>query len=131
MFKKKQWIYSLIALVILLTGMCVDEVKADSVFLCPQTAVITNVGKADAVLTDVVVEPTELLCTRNSITGSQITAQITSCRRTIKLSMVFLCIAVFSLLLSNFYTAERITEFPRLCVQSVVLNYIHNADGKK
>lgn len=131
MFKNKKWICNFIALFILLTGMCFDEVKADSFFPCPEVAVLTSERTADAVLTDVDVEPTELLCTRNSITGSQIAAQITSGRRTIKLAMIFLCVAVFSLLLSNFYMTERVTELPRLCARTVVVNYIHNTDGKK
>lgn len=131
MFKNKQWICNLIALIILLTGMCMDEVKADSIFARPQTAVLVNLETADAVLTGVDVEPTELLCTRNAITSSQIVAQITNGRRTIKLSMIFLCVAVFSLLLSNFYATERIPEFPRLSARTAVLNYIHNTDGKK
>lgn len=131
MFKNKQWICNFIALVILLTGMCFDEVKADSILLCPQSAVITGLETVDAVLTDVDVEPTELLCTRDSITGSQIAAFITNGRRTIKLSMVFLCVAVFSLLLSNFYTVERIAAFPRLSMRNAVLKFIHNTDGKK
>ena len=131
MFKNKQWICNLIALVILLTGMCVDEVRADSIFSYPQTTQVIGLGIIDEVLTDVDMEPTELLCTRNSITSSQVAAQITNIRRTVKLSMVFLCVAVFSLLLSNFYTAERVVEYPCLSVRTAVLNYIHNTDGKK
>lgn len=127
----KQWICNFIALIILLTGMCVDEVKADSIFLFSQTAVMTNVKAADAVITDVEMEPTQLLCMRNTVSGSQIAAQITNVRKTIKLSMVFLCVAVFSLLLSNFYTAERVVEYPRLSVRAAVLKFIHNTDGKK
>ena len=132
MFKNKQWMYNLIALIILLTGMCVDEVKADSVFLCPKaTAVVVGLETAEAVISDVDIEPTQLLCTRNSITSSQIAAQITSIRRTVKLSMIFLCVAVFSLLLANFYTVERIALFPRLSERTAVICYIHNTDGKK
>ena len=131
MFKNKQWICNLIALIILLTGMCVDEVKADSVFACPQTALLTSLETVDVVLTDVDVEPTELLCTRNSITSSQIAAQITNIRRTIKLSMLFLCVAVFALQLSNFYAVEHVASFPRLSVRTAVLKFIHNTDGKK
>ena len=132
MFKNKQWICNLIVLLILLTGMCVDEVKADSVFLCPQTAVVVvGLETADAVISDADIEPAQLLCTRNSVTSSQIAVQITSIRRTIKLSMVFLCVAVFNLLLSNFYTVERIVEFSRLSERTAVLSYIHNMDGKK
>lgn len=131
MLKNKQWICNLIALIILISGMCIDEVKADSVFLCPEIVAEESIGLTGEVLSEVDVEPTEILCTRNSITSSQIAAQITNSRRVIKLSMVFLCIAVFSLLLSNFYAAERAAEFPRLSTRTAVLNYIHNTDGKK
>ena len=131
MFKNKQWICNFIAVIILLTGMCVSEVKADPVFLCPQTAVITSTETVDSVLTEVGVEPTEILCTRNSVTSSQIAAQITNGRRTIKLSMVFLCVAIFSFLHSNFYTAEREINYPKLSARTVVVNYIHNTEGKK
>ena len=131
MLKNKQWIWNFIAMLILLTGMCFDEVKADSAFLSPQTVVFMGVETADAVLTEAQIETTELLCVRNSISSSQIAAQITSARKTIKLSMVFLCVAVFSLLLSNFYTAERVVEYPRLSVRTAILKFIHNTDGKK
>lgn len=131
MFKNKKWICNFIALFILLTGMCVDEVKADSVFLRQKAAEVSGIGMAVTVLSEVDVEPTEILCTRNSVTGSQIVAQITSGKRTIKLSTAFLCMVVFSLLLSNFYQTERVTEFPKLYARTVVVNYIHNTDGKK
>ena len=129
MFKNKQWICNFIALIILLTGMCAGEVRADSFFLCPQsTAFVSDLEMTDAVISDVDIEPTQFLCARNSVTSSQIAAQITSMRRTIKLSMLLLCVEVFSLLLSNFYTVERIVEFPRLSERTAVLSYIHNTD---
>ncbi len=132
MFRSKQWICNFIALLILLTGMGASEVKADSVFLHPQAAeFVVGLETADAVISDVDIEPTQFLCTRNSITSSQIAAQITSIRRTVKLSMLLLCVEVFSILLSNFYTVERIVEFPRLSERAAVLSYIHNTDGKK
>ena len=68
-----------------LTGMCIDEVKADSIFVCPQTAVIIGTETADAVLSEADVEVTEILCARTTGTGSQIAAQITNGRRTVKL----------------------------------------------
>lgn len=132
MLRNRQWICNFIALLILVAGMCIDEVKADSVFLCPQaTAAVINSEMAYAVISDVDIEPVQLLCTRNSVTGSQIAAQITSIRRAIKLSMLLLCVAAFSLLLSNFYTVERIVEFPCSSERAAVIHYIHNTDGKK
>ena len=131
MCKNRQWIYSLIALIILLIGMCVDEVKVDSFSVCPQTVTGVMAEQTNAVIAEVELETVQLLCVRNAISSSQIIAQISNSRRTIKLSLVFLCVAIFSLLLSNFYTTERVAEYPRLSARTVLLNYIHNTDGKK
>lgn len=142
MFKNKRWICIFIALFILISGMWIDQVKADSVFLCPKTESVGLIRELsgtcsqitkepDSVISDVVIEPTQILCTRNTISSQQIAAQIVNSKRVIKLSMIFLCVAVFALLLSNFYAAERVTEYPTLCMRTVVLNYIHNTDGKK
>ena len=83
------------------------------------------------ILSDMEIEPAQILCTRNTINNRQMIARMISSRRVIKLSMIFLCVAIFALLLSHFYTAERITEYPKLCMRTVVLSYIHNTDGKK
>ncbi len=131
MLQNKQWIFNFIALLILLTGMCVDEVRADSIFVYPQSAVVISSDMKEEVLTDVDVESTVFICSRSAFSDNQIAMHITTARRTIKLSMVFLCVAAFSFLLSNFYAVERIVEFPRLSERTAVLNYIHNTDGKK
>lgn len=131
MSKNKQWIINLIVLVILLSGMCFDEVRADSVFTYPEASVITYHEAADEVISDVDMQVTEILCTRNTVSSSQIAAQIINSRKETKLSMVFLCVAILSLLLSNFYTTESVVQFPELGTRTVVLNYIHNTDGKK
>lgn len=129
MFKNKKWICNFIALVILISGMWIDEVKTDSIFLYSKTK--DTALETSAVLSDMDVESIEILCTRSAISSSQIAAQIVNSKKVIKLSMMFLCLAVFALLLSNFYTAERVAELPILCTQAAVLHYIHNADGKK
>ena len=85
----------------------------------------------EAVITEAELEGTQLLCARNAISSSQIIAQISNSRRTVRLSLIFLYVAVFSLLLSNFYTTERVVEYPRLSARMVVLNYVHSTDGKK
>ena len=132
MTKNKQWLCKFIVLFILLVGMCDVEVKADSIFVSPQTlTAITQEETSGAVLTETRPESVDILCTRNTITGSQIITQLTNGRRIIKLSMIFLCITIYGLLLSNFYGTERIAEFPRLRVRTAVIHYIHNTDGKK
>lgn len=131
MFQNKQWVFNFIALLILLTGMCVDEVRADSIFAYPQSVSVIDADMSEKMTADVETEAVTFLCVRNSVAGSQIAAQIITGSKTIKLSVVFLCVAVFSLLLSNFYAVEHIAKFPRLSVRTAVLTYIHNTDGKK
>ena len=137
MIKNKKWICIFIAVVILIAGMWVDEVKADSVFLCPKSNNVVSLnGLSDVynrhmVLSDVEIVPAQILCTRNTINSRQMIARIINSKKVIKLSMFFLCVAIFALLLSHFYTAERVIEYPKLCMRTVVLNYIHNTDGKK
>ena len=135
MIKNKKWICIFIAIVILISGMWVDEVKADSIFssskLTELSYELSDNYSGHTVLSDVEIEPTQILCTRNTISSRQIIAQIINNKKVIKLSMIFLCIAVFALLLSNFYMAERMIEYPKLCMRTVVLSYIHNTDGKK
>lgn len=137
MFKNKNWICIFIALFILISGMWFDEVKADSVFLCPKSKDVLLSGELSdtysnqEVLSEMSIEPAQVLCTSSNISSQQIAAQIINSKREIKLSMIFLCVAVFGLLLSNFYAAERVIEYPTLRMWTVVLNYIHNTDGKK
>ena len=146
MYKNKQWIYSFIVLFILILGMWVDEVKADSSFLCSKTQIVSMQEKfiqklsvpkdfqlemSDAVISDVAIEPTEILCTRNVASSRQISAHLIYSKRVIKLSMIFLYMAIFAFLRSNFYTTAQVMESKIQDIQTVVLNYIHNIDGKK
>ncbi len=131
MWKKKQWICSFIVLFILILGMWVDEVKADSTFLFPKTQTFSMKKMSSAVLSDIDIESTEILCTYNVISSRQISAHLIHSKRVIKLSMVFLCRAIFAFLLSNFYTTAQVMDYPIQDTQTVVLNYIHNTDGKK
>lgn len=131
MFRSKQWVCNFIALIILISWMCVDEVKADSIFCYPQTMSLAGEAVSTILLEVDDIEPTEMMCTRNATTSRQIVAQITNNKRVIKLSMALVAVTVLTLLLSNFYTTERVTEFLQLDTRTVVLTYIHNTDGKK
>lgn len=130
MFKNRQWIFNYIVLLILLTGMCAGEVRADS-FVCPQMLSAVTGKQMDAVLAERSIKSTELICISDAVTGSPIAEFLTNSRRTVKLSMIFLCIAVVSFLLSHFYRTECVGEFPRLSIRTAVLTYIHDTDGKK
>ena len=135
MIENKKWICIFIAIVILISGMCVDEVNADSMFLSPKLTKLSyelsDNYNSHTVLSDVEMESTQILCTRNTINSRQMIARIINNKKVIKLSMIFLCVAIFALLLSHFYTTERMIAYPKLCMQTVVLTYIHNTDGKK
>ena len=146
MCKNKRWICNFIVLFILISGMWVDEVKADSIFLSLKTQMFSvqenfvqeisadDVLKQEmpsAVLSDIAVESTEILCSRNVVSSRQISAHLIYSKRVVKLSMIFLCMVIFAFLLSNFYTTEQVMDDKIQDTQTVVLNYIHNIDGKK
>ncbi len=130
MRRKKQWICNFIALFALILGVCAFETGADSVFVCQKTALSCK-KSADALLFDTDTQNAESLCTSSVGIGNQIVAQITGGRKTIKPLPIFLGVATASLLLSKFYETERVAEFKELYSRAVVLDFIHNTDGKK
>ena len=132
MLNKKQWICKFIALFIFLTGMCFEEVKADSAFVCtiiPET--VSYVQAADTIDSDMEVYAAEALVARNTSATHQIVCPMTSGKRDGKLSVVLLYVTALWLLLSDFYAATYIAQIPERVCKTVVVNYIHNTDGKK
>ena len=94
MIKNKKWICIFIAVFILISGMWVDEVKADSIFLSPKLTKLSyelsDNYSGHTVLSDVEIEPTQILCTRNNISSRQIIAQIINSKKVRNVIMQFL-----------------------------------------
>lgn len=138
--KRKQLICKFIVLFLFITGMCFEEVKADSAFVC---AMLTNDtknaantetmqnGEKLAVYMEKEIEVTETIVARSTTNTQQFMTSISNGKRTLKLSVAIIYVAALWMLLSNSYTRYYITQLPERVCKTIVVNYIHNTDGKK
>ena len=138
--KSKQWICKFIVLFIFITGMCFDEVKADSIFPCTiitshakdaaNTKTMQN-GKKIAVYMEKGLEVTETIVAKSTVNTQQLIASISNGKRTLKLSVAIIYVTALGLLLLNSYEVSYFTQLPERVCKTTVVNYIHNTDGKK
>lgn len=131
--KYNQLICFILALFMLLTGMCLENVEADSYLAFYETAQTSAViGSWDK----------EILCNESctiemlgirSASYSFSAARRSNYRMDIRYRAVIIsfCVEKFTQNLSNFYMAANAVQFPELYGKAVVLHYIHNQDGKK
>lgn len=138
--KSKQWICKFIVLFLFITGMCSNEVRADSVFVCTiisdyaKNAVSARSMQNDekiAIYMEEELEVAELLVARSSTNTQQVIASISNGKKTLKLSVAIIYVAALGLLLSNSYAMSYITQLPECICKTIVVKYIHNTDGKK
>lgn len=135
--KSKRWICKFIVLFLFITGMCFDEVKADSVFVC--TIITESAAKIQtfsekesvSVYRDNDADATEMLVARSTSDTQQLIAPISTGKRTLKLFVALIYITALMLLLSNPYGMAYIAQMPERVCKTIVVNYIHNTDGKK
>lgn len=139
MFKKSRpWICKFIVLFLFITGMCFEEVKADSVFACTiissqdkAKSEVAQAGKKVAVYREKELEVTETIAARSTANTQQIIASISNAKKSLKLSIAIIYVTVLGLLLSNSYVMAYIAQLPERVCRTIVVNYIHNTDGKK
>ena len=138
--KSKQWICKFIVLFIFISGMCFEDVKADSAFVCTmitsQAKDAVNVesmqnGEKIAVYMEKELEVTETIVARSTTNTQQVIASFSNGRKVLKLSIAIIYVTALSLLLSNSYARFYITQFSECVCKTIVVNYIHNTDGKK
>lgn len=131
MREMRQWICNFIALFVLVLGVCVFDTGAEPVFACSKTVsscahcLEAAYEKAD------VRQNTDAICPTGFISTSQIAAHITNGRRVLRPLLYLFLAAVCELQLTGFYKTGRVTEFTGLVGRFVVLDFIHDADGKK
>lgn len=133
MQKIKRCLISFIMILsILISGMCFDYSKADSSldYASSKTSV-TYISSSSTNVSDSEICTTEMLGIHNISYVRPIINRSIGLRKDIKASFEFLCTKTPSHLNSNFLMTAGIMQFPRLCFQAVVSNYIHNTDGKK
>ena len=135
--KSKQWICKFIVLFIFITGMCFEEIKADSVFVCAIVAedIVNHKMYTEkdsmSIYLDAETEVTETIVARSTVSTQQLIAPMTNGKRTLKLSVALIYVTAWMLLLSNSYAMAYIAQLPERVCKTIVVNYIHNTDGKK
>ncbi len=122
----------ILALSMLFSGMCFENVKADSSLVYPSM----QEQKADVILhsADISSEEactTEMLGIRGISSIRQYVGRRVQSRKDAKAVLEFSYENSQLHLYSGFYAAAGSIAFPKLCSGAVVLNYIHNKDGKK
>ena len=138
--KSRQWICKLIVLFIFISGMCLEEIKADPVFVC--TAVCSEISENESALTgqeqksisvymEKETEVTEMIVARNTTNIQQIIASISNGKRTLKLSVALIYVTVLGLLLSISNRMSYEMWLPGCMNKTIVVKYIHSTDGKK
>ncbi len=130
--KEKRWICKFIVLFILISEMCFENVKADSVFVYTTDSSSDSYlcSSEDAILAQEVCT-TEMLGVRTASNMQQIANRVTNNKRELRFLLVFMCVVAVLQLFSNFYTTVDILQLSKRQSKTVVLNYIHNIDGKK
>lgn len=122
----------ILAFAMLLSGMCFECTKADSfleyTFAQGPEAYIASGGAA---ISDEEICTTEMLGIRSVFNVRQFVNRNLCTRRNVRASLVLLGTDAGLHIYSNFFTSAGIVWCPRLCLQTVILNYIHNKDGKK
>ena len=139
--KRKQLICKFIVLFLFITGMCFEEVKADSIFVCTIVANQTMKDKAEveseqnkknvAFYREDEIEVTEIIAARTTTNTQQIIASISNAKKSLKLSVAIIYVTALGLLLSNSFIMSYVTQLPERVSKTIVVNYIHNTDGKK
>lgn len=127
----KQSLCKCIVFFIVMTGMCFEQVKADTFFECtilnPSETSLLEGGET---LEDAGIYTTESLG-MPSVGVQQAVRRLVNTRRVVKLSFAFLCVIAGWQLVSALFAAEYQEQFPKLCAGAVVVDYIHSSDGKK
>ena len=77
------------------------------------------------------IEVTEIIAARTTTNTQQIIASISNAKKSLKLSVAIIYVTALGLLLSNSFIMSYVTQLPERVSKTIVVNYIHNTDGKK
>lgn len=122
----------LLALVLMISGICGDALKADAAFMrAPENTGASCVISSGAVLTDARGCTVEMLGTRRNTDLRPAALRCANQRRGISLSSGFLCLNFFSLKQGNLHTGMEETAFVPNRPYELVTDYMHRSDGKK
>ncbi len=129
--KYRGWICCLIAIIILFSGMCMEQPNADSLFACVERHAYDSViSSSEDALSFYELSTTEFQGVR---TSSFLSAYVkTSTSRTfLRLALLLYMAGLFWFRLSNLQAAVEQGETSETFYFAVLLNYIQSKDGKK
>lgn len=128
--KYKQIVCYILIIFMIVSGMCVKNVKADSVLSCAtEHQNNANIDSQDVAICDGEICTTEMLGVR---CASHIHNESVSLSKTYeKISFVCISSDVFSKCFTKFYMAVNIVQPTEVYSKTAVLHFIHNKDGKK
>lgn len=129
----KKIVCCIVAMILFFAGMCFENAKADSFFVCTQTdGHSLPLLQEQAELCDVEMLESENIGVKMTTMTTQIANQGIYARRAFRVLLeAFLVMNVFTAWVLGFYRATRVCFFTKKYSHGVVLNYIHNADGEK
>lgn len=129
--RNQKWICLFMAIAVMISGICLEKIPADSYFSCNHTGTI---AKSDGILRDVSACRTESLSQRE-ILGSLRTAKRETRRNQIKTGFqTGFCVSYAECLLQIFQLNQAVEMDGNNCESScsaAILSYIHNQDGEK
>ena len=130
MRRNKQWICYFIALFILLSGMCLETLNTDTVLFSVQQKESTFIQIYNP-HPSFEARAEELSRTTYSSTIQRISNPTQQIRRNLRVvyELLYIVDAVSSS--DEFYITENALSLMKRGCSSVVVNYIHNTDGKK
>lgn len=129
--KSRQMLCWILTVFMLISGMCLDNVEADSLFVCTSAErSVSYLSPLKAKIYDAESCTIEMLGVR-TISYIHNMIQRLGSRTDIKISLISVIAAGISQFFSNFHIAVNTVQLPKLYSHAAVLCYIHNQDGKK
>lgn len=123
----------ILAVFMLLSGMCLENTQADFSFALTKTAqptsTIGSLSKEILCNESCTIEMLGIRSTSYALNAARRTNYRTDIR--VRASVILFCVDKFTQNFSNFHVAVNALQFPELYGKTAVLNYIHNQDGKK
>ena len=128
--RNQKWICLCLAIAMMISGICLEKIPADSYFSCSQTSMIT---KADSVLRDVSACKTETLSQREVL--SSLRTVKGKSRRNLVRTYYSLGMCLFNAEslppIFQIKQAAKVEIYGESSCMVAILSYIHNQDGEK
>lgn len=122
----------IMAIFVLISGVCFDDVKMESLFECAHTEVLNSViNSVDIDIIDVEAGTSEFLGFQVDTVFKQLSVRLSNNRRYTKISLEFLIQNLFSLKESKAYVNFERDELALNSQDEIITEYIHKTDGKK